>query len=95
MKTKKIIIIIGLFLSTFGYSQSVDSLGYYHTQFQVNGISTKADAKIVITRLREMTGEMLYRFDDSTDTFDLKTKSPVNREEFIEKLRSYGFSITD
>ena len=92
MKKLLLLISIALFYLT-SYSQDKD--GFYFHLFKVNNITNYGDAKILIIEMRKKTGEKIFYFNDTTDTFKLKTRQIYLNNEFIELLLNNNIHVIE
>jgi hypothetical protein len=83
--------LIILFTFSIGHIFSQNSEGYYEITFQLEQIHTAGDAKYKINEMREATKEIIFYFNDETDTFTLKTKHHYTTIEFIKILKLNNF----
>ena len=88
---KKIFLILThlLLISSNGYSQNNDTFYFY--EFQLHDITDPDDAKQMIIQMRELTGEVIFYFNNDTDTFKLKSKKEYPEGEFIKILIDQNF----
>ena len=85
--TKTITLLLGLLCVNFSFSQN------YKYEFAIIEISNYAPAKLAITKIRDITGAQIVKFDDDTDQFIILSHLDFDPLNLKEKFQINGIEV--